>query len=80
VAYVNYAFAGFYSDGGAGGTNTFRTDTGWTGFAPSAEFTTFAVPATTAECKNGAWQNLVRRDFTPFKNQGACVSYVNTGK
>ncbi|KND49857.1 MAG: fibronectin type III domain protein [Parcubacteria bacterium C7867-003] len=80
VAYVNYSHAPFYSDLGAGGTNTFRPDTGWTGFAPSAEFTTFAIPATTSDCKNGAWQNLVRGDFTPFKNQGACVSYVNTGK
>jgi hypothetical protein len=26
------------------------------------------------------WANLVRLDFTPFKNQGDCVSYVNTGK
>lgn len=31
-------------------------------------------------CKNGGWQTLVRANGTPFKNQGACVSYVNTGK
>lgn len=78
--YVNYQNGGFYTDGGADGVGVFRQDTGWTGFAPAVEFTTFAIPTATSECKNGAWQNLVRSDFTPFKNQGACVSYVNTGK
>jgi len=39
-----------------------------------------AVPATTEDCKDSGWQNLVRADGTAFKNQGACVSYVNTGK
>jgi hypothetical protein len=78
--YWNTVHASSYTDGGAGGTGTFRADTGWTGYAPAAAFTTFAVPATTAECKNGAWENLVRTDFTPFRNQGACVAYVNTGR
>jgi hypothetical protein len=39
-----------------------------------------AVPATKEDCKDSGWQNLVRADGTSFKNQGACVSYVNTGK
>jgi hypothetical protein len=39
-----------------------------------------AVPATKNDCKDGSWQGLVRSDGTAFKNQGACVSYVNTGK
>lgn len=34
----------------------------------------------TNECKKGGWQGLSRTDFTPFKNQGDCVSYMNTGK
>jgi len=34
----------------------------------------------TAECKKGGWQTMSRADGTPFKNQGDCVSYVNTGK
>lgn len=34
----------------------------------------------TNECKNGGWQTMTRADGTPFKNQGDCVSYVNTGK
>lgn len=82
TVYVNYQNASFYADGGADGVGVFRRDTSleWEGYAPAVEFTTFAIPAATSECKNGAWQNLVRRDFTPFKNQGACVSYVNTGK
>lgn len=34
-AYVNSTWAGFYCDGGAGGTGTFRLDAGcWTGFQP----------------------------------------------
>jgi hypothetical protein len=34
-AYVNSSWAGFYCDGGAGGTGTFRLDSGcWTGFQP----------------------------------------------
>jgi hypothetical protein len=58
------------------GTAGFLPETGWTPYTPAVRFTTFAVPTTAADCKNGAWQNLVRADFTPFKNQGACVSYV----
>lgn len=37
-----------------------------------------AAPATMAQCKNGGW-----KDFTfpqPFKNQGDCIQFVNTGK
>jgi hypothetical protein len=80
VVYINYQHAAFYTDGGAGGVGTFRPDTGWTPYTPAVQFTTFAMPTTAASCKNGAWQNLVRSDFSSFKNQGACVSYVQTGK
>jgi hypothetical protein len=38
------------------------------------------VPRTKDDCKGGGWTDLVRADGTAFKNQGACVSYVNTGK
>jgi hypothetical protein len=31
-------------------------------------------------CKNQGWQTLVRSNGTGFKNQGDCVSYVQTGK
>jgi hypothetical protein len=40
----------------------------------------FTVPTTKDECKDGGWQNLSHADGSPFKNQGACVSYVNKGK
>ena len=78
--YINYQLATFYTDGGVGGVGTFRLDTGWAPYTPAVQFTTFALTTTAASCKNGAWQNLVRNDFTSFKNQGACVSYVQTGK
>ena len=77
VVYWNTVHASWYSDGGATGSGVLRPDTGWTGFAPSAQFTTFGFPTDASSCKNGAWQNLVRSDFTTFRNQGACVSYVN---
>jgi hypothetical protein len=38
-----------------------------------------SVPMTRDDCKDGGWQHLVRADSTSFKNQGACVSYANTG-
>lgn len=32
------------------------------------------------QCKNGGWQGLFRANGTPFKNQGDCIQFVNTGK
>ena len=32
------------------------------------------------DCKNGGWASLTRPDGSPFKNQGDCIQYVNTGK
>ena len=80
AVYWNTAFAGFYADGGAGGVGSFRLDSAWAPYTPAIQFRTFAVPVTSSDCKNGAWQNLVRADFTPFRNQGACVSYGQTGR
>lgn len=31
------------------------------------------------DCKNGGWQTFTRADGSPFKNQGDCVQYTNTG-
>jgi hypothetical protein len=39
-----------------------------------------AVPLSKDDCKGDRWRELVRSDGSSFKNQGACVSYVNTGK
>jgi hypothetical protein len=33
------------------------------------------VPTTKEQCKNGGWRN-----FPQFKNQGDCVSFVETGR
>lgn len=78
--YINYQHAPFYTDGGAGGVGTFGLDTGWAPYTPAVQFTTFAIPTNKNSCKNGGWRNLVRSDFTAFKNQGDCVSYTNNGK
>jgi hypothetical protein len=48
--------------------------------APTATPTTaYSTPTSADQCKDGGWQT-----FNPptgsFKNQGDCVSYVNTGK
>ena len=80
VVYWNAQLGGFYTDGGVGGTGTFRQDTGWTGFQPAVSFTTYAVAQSAEACKNGGWENLVRSDLSPFRNQGLCVAYVQTGK
>ena len=32
------------------------------------------------QCKDDGWKTLVRANNTPFKNQGDCIQYVNTGK
>jgi hypothetical protein len=40
----------------------------------------FTVPTTKDECKDGGWEHLSHADGSPFRNQGDCVSYVNTGK
>jgi hypothetical protein len=76
VVYWNTGYGPFYADGGASGINTFRPDTGWTGYEIAAKFSTFAVPRDEDQCKKNGWRNLVRPDFSSFKNQGACVSYA----
>jgi hypothetical protein len=38
------------------------------------------TPQTKDDCKGGGWKELVRADGSSFKNQGDCVSYVNTGR
>ena len=41
---------------------------------------TYDQPQNGDECKNGGWEDLEREDGTPFKNQGDCIQYVNTGE
>ncbi|AUC89303.1 MAG: hypothetical protein CL600_11865 [Alteromonas sp.] len=38
------------------------------------------VPEDKSQCKKGNWKTLNRHDGSTFKNQGDCVSFVNTGK
>jgi uncharacterized protein len=38
------------------------------------------VPTNRDQCRNGGWADFIRANGTTFKNQGQCVSYVNTGK
>ena len=71
--------AAWYSDGGARSARaSFRADTGmdrvpdWRAVQRRSR-----CRRPRRHCKNGAWQNLVRADFSAFRNQGACVSYVN---
>lgn len=80
-AYWNTLIAGWYCDGGAGGSGVFRLDQGcWTGYKSSVRFTVAYPPANANDCKNGGWQIRTRLNGTTFKNQGDCIQYVNTGK
>ena len=38
------------------------------------------VPTDKNQCKNDGWSSMTRLDASPFKNQGDCIQYVNTGK
>ena len=38
------------------------------------------LPKNKKECKKGGWKNLYHLDGSPFKNQGDCIRFVNTGK
>ena len=40
----------------------------------------YVVPRDKNQCKKGGWKDLHRNDGSEFRNQGKCVSYVNTGK
>jgi hypothetical protein len=43
-------------------------------------FEPYVVANDKEQCKNGGWQAYRRVDGSPFKNQGDCVQYTNTGK
>ena len=44
------------------------------------DFEPYEVATDKETCKNGGWKSLRRADGTPFKNQGDCIQFVNTGK
>ena len=67
---------------GNGGLHA-ATDTltiGYGGDSITYNFEPYRVPATKDDCKVGSWQTMRRADGSPFRNQGQCVSYVNTGR
>lgn len=44
------------------------------------DFEPYTVASSKDQCKDGGWANVKRADGSPFKNQGDCIQYVNTGK
>jgi hypothetical protein len=66
--------------GGAGAREVPGAATNFTDTWVFEDPPTRRLPRTKDECKRGGWSDLARADGTAFKNQGACVSYVNTGK
>lgn len=53
---------------------------GYNDFCVTYNFDPYRVATSAAACKNGGWQTLRRADGSPFRNQGDCIQYVNTGK
>lgn len=81
--YWNNAYAANYCDGGI--TGVFRLDSPaypgcWAGYVPAIQVTAYTKATSKDACKNGGWQSLARAGGSPFKNQGDCIQYVNTGK
>jgi hypothetical protein len=56
--------------------------TGITSTVSNSTRATVCLPHATSkdQCKNYGWQTVSRADYTTFKNQGDCVSYVENGK
>lgn len=80
AVFWNTGVAAWYSDGGVGGFNIFRRDTNWAPYSPAVQFNAFDVATAKGDCMSNGWQTLSRADGSAFKNQGDCVSYVQTGK
>lgn len=53
-----------------------QTDVCQTGSCVGTNF----CPTDKNQCKSGGWRSLITATGQPFKNQGDCGSYVNTGK
>lgn len=74
----NTKTAAWYSDGGLGGTGTFRLDNGWVpNGTVAAKFVAteipVAPPTSKDQCKNDGWKTF---NDPSFGNQGKCVSFV----
>lgn len=76
IVFINYFNSAFYTPP-APGFGALRPDTGWAPYSTFAvKFSTFTTAKDADDCKNGAWQNLARKDFSLFANQTACVAYT----
>lgn len=80
AAFWNTGVAAWYADGGAGGFNIFRRDTGWLGFSPAVQFNAISVATSADDCKKDGWRSVTRADGSAFTNQGDCVSYTRNGR
>ena len=70
-----------YVNIGSGATLPYNIYTDLVNFnGTTYDFEPYAVATNKDQCKNGGWQTFVRADGSPFRNQGDCVSYVNTGR
>jgi hypothetical protein len=82
--YQSTVYASNYCDSGLAGTGTFRLDSPtsacWVGYVPAAQFTATNPPLTKDDCKNGGWKTRTTATGKPFKNQGACIDYVEDQK
>jgi hypothetical protein len=82
--YQNSPLGVMYCDGGLAGTAVFRLDSPtnacWAGFIPAARFTAANIPLSRDDCKNDGWQTRVTASGEPFRNQGQCIQYFNTGE
>jgi hypothetical protein len=52
---------------------------GYGGDLLTYDFEPYRIAQTRDDCKVGGWQSFKRADGTSFRNQGDCVSYINTG-
>jgi hypothetical protein len=44
------------------------------------DFEPYVIASSKDQCKNGGHTQVTRADGSPFKNQGDCIQYLNTGK
>ena len=70
---------GFYIDDVSMTVINTATNTTVGSFATSFEATA-PTPANKDQCKNDGWKSFTNGLGQPFKNQGDCIQYVNTGK
>jgi hypothetical protein len=75
VAAFNAARGGFFSVGGSIPDAATFYVFGFSEGTGTQQLVATCLPTATAECKNGGWRN-----FSGFKNQGECVSFVATGR